>query len=192
MLPTYFAATETSTHSGTVAQTAAVDEHVESGILGLSLEAFIIQIITFVLVFLLLKKFAVNRIVAILDKRHQVIETGVKHGLEMEKERTRLEKETAKIIREARHDADAIISDAQKEGRELIREVEKSVHKKTEIMLADAEARINEESDQARRKLEREIAGLVSEATEAVVEEKVDAKKDADLIDRAIKKGRKK
>jgi hypothetical protein len=31
---------------------------------------------------------------------------------------------------------------------------------------------------------------LVSEATEAVVESKVDAKKDADIIDRAVKKGR--
>lgn len=175
MLPTYLAATE---ETGTI--------------LGFSFQSLIIQIITFVLVFMLLKKLAFNRIVALLDKRHQVIEEGVRHGLEMQKERERLEKETVKIIREARHDADAIIGDAQKEGRELVREAEKSAHKKTELMLADAEARIDEEADQARRKLEKEIVGLVSEATEAVVEEKVDAKRDADLIDRAIKKGRKK
>lgn len=159
--------------------------------LGLSPSAFVIQLITFILVFLLLKKFAFNPIVRLLNKRHQVIEEGVKHGLEMQKERERIEKETAKIIREARHDADTIIGDAQKEGREIVREAEKVAHKKSEIMLADAEARINEEADQARRRLEGEIAGLVSEATEAVVEEKVDAKKDADLIDKAIKKGRK-
>ncbi len=175
MLPTYFASTEEAT----------------GGILGLSLQAFVIQIITFILVFLLLKKFAFNRIVKMLDKRHDVIEKGVKHGLEMEKEREKLEKETAKIVREARHSADDIIGDAQKEAREIVRDAEKSAHKKTEVMVADAEVRIKEESEQARRKLEKEIVGLVSEATEAVVEEKVDAKKDADLIDKAIKKGRK-
>lgn len=176
MLPTYFAAAE-----------AAADHAGESGILGFSLQAFLIQIVTFILVFFLLKKFAFSRIVAMLDKRHEVIEAGVRHGMEMEKERANLEKEIAKIVREARHDADEIIGTANKEARELVREAEKSAHKKTEVMLADAEARINEESEQARRKLEREIVGLVSEATEAVVEEKVDAKKDAELIDRAIK-----
>ena len=172
------------------AETAA--EHTEEGLpLGLSLSAFLIQLITFILVFFILKRFAFTPIVKLLDKRHKVIDEGVRHGLEMEKEKTKLEQETAKIIREARHDADTLIGDAQKEGREIVREAEKSAHKKSEIMLKDAEARINEEADQARRKLEREITGLVSEATEAVVEEKIDAKKDADLIDRAIKKGKK-
>ena len=179
MLPIYFAA-----------ETA---EHAEEGLpLGLSLEAFIIQIVTFVLIFFLLKRFAFDPIVKLLNKRHEVIEQGVKHGLEMEKEKAKLAKETEKVIRDARHAADDIIGDAQKEAREIIRESEKAAHKKTEIMMVDAEARIAEEAEQARRKLEKEISGLVSEATEAVVEEKVDAKKDADLIDRAIKKGRKK
>jgi F-type H+-transporting ATPase subunit b len=175
ILPTYFAVTEEAT----------------GGILGLSLQAFVIQILTFILVFLLLKKFAFNRIVALLDKRHDVIEKGVRHGLEMEKEREKLEKETDKIVREARHGADEIIGDAQKEARDILREAEKTAHKKTELMLKDAESRINEEVEQARHKLEKDIAGLVSDVTEAIVEEKVDAKKDADLIDRAIKKKRK-
>ena len=179
MLPIYFA--------------AEAAEHAEEGLpLGISLSAFLIQLITFVLIFFILKKFAFDKIIVLLDKRHKVIEEGVRHGLEMEKEKTKLAQETDKVIRDARHAADDLIGDAQKEAREIVREAEKAAHKKSEIMLTDAEARINEEAEQARRKLEREITGLVSEATEAVVEEKVDAKKDADLIDRAIKKGRKK
>jgi len=169
MIPTYFAAAE------------------EGGILGINLGAFIIQIITFILVFVLLKKFAFTRIVAMLDKRYKVIDEGVRHGLQMQKERDKLEKETAKIVREARHDADAIVGDAQKESREIVRAAEKSAHKKAEAMLADAEARIGEETSQARRKLEKEIVELVSEATEVVISEKVDARKDAELIDKAIK-----
>lgn len=175
MLPIYFAATESA----------------EGGILGFNPQSFVIQIVTFILVFILLKKFAFNKIVALLDNRHKVIDEGVRHGLEMHKEREKMEKETAKIVREARHSADEIIGDAQKEAREIVREAEKAAHKKSEIMLKDAEARINEEADQARRRLEGEIAGLVSEATEAVVEEKIDARKDSELIDKAIKKGRK-
>lgn len=178
MLPIYFA--------------AETGEQAAEGLpLGLNLQALLIQLVTFVFVFLILKKFAFNPIVKMLNKRYEVIESGVRHGLEMEKEKAHLQKETEKVIRDARHAADDIISDAQKEGREIVRESEKAAHKKGEIMLKDAEARINEEAEQARRKLEKEISGLVSEATETVVEEKVDAKKDAELIDKAIKKNRK-
>lgn len=180
---------QAETHASTEA-TPAPAEHSTGGILGFSVEAFLFQIITFVLIFTLLKKFAFDRIVRMLDKRHKTIEAGVKHGLEMEKEKAKMEEMTAKIVRDARHEADAIIGDAQKEGRELVREAEKSAHKKSEAMLSDAEERINEEARQAKHRLEKEIAGLVSEATEAVVESKVDAKKDADIIDRAVKKGR--
>jgi F-type H+-transporting ATPase subunit b len=174
IVPTLFAAAEES-----------------SGILGFNLGNFVIQIVTFILVFALLYKFAFKRIVAILDKRFKVIDEGVRHGMEMQKEREKFEKETGKIVREARHQADEIIGDAQKEGREIVRDAEKAAHHKGEVMLKDAEARINEEAEQARRSLEKDLVGLVSEATEAVVGEKVDAQKDADLIDKAIKKGRK-
>lgn len=163
----------------------------ESGILGVNLESFVVQILTFVLVFVILKKFAFARIVTMLDNRYKVIDEGVRHGQQMKEERERLEKETVKVVREARLGADEIIGHAQKEARDIVREAEKIANKKSEVMLKDAEDRINEEAQQSRRKLEKEIVGLVSEATEAVVHEKVDAKKDAELIDKAIK-GRKK
>lgn len=180
MLPIYFAATEAAEHAE------------ESGILGFNVQSFIIQLITFVLVFALLKKFAFDKIVKMLDERHKVIDQGVRHGQQMKAEREKFEKEIAETSRKARHQADEIIGDAQKEARDIIREAEKAAHTKSENILKDAEARIKEEAEQAKRRLEKDVASLVSEATEALVEEKVDAKKDADLIDKAIKKGKKK
>lgn len=178
MLPTILAATE-----------AGAEE--SSGILGVSLQSFIFQLITFILVFILLKKFAFDKVAKVLNERHQVIDEGVRHGLNMKKDREKFEKETEKVVREARHRADEIIGDAQKESRAIIRDAEKAASKKSEAMLADAEVRLNEEVSQAKRKLESDLAGLVSEATEAIVEEKVDPKKDAKLIDKALKKGSK-
>jgi len=169
----------------------AAESSGSSGALGLSLSSFIIQLITFILVLLLLKKFAFKPIIRILDKRHQVIEDGVKLGEEMEKQREHLKEEELKIIAEARHQADRIIETGHKEAREIVREAEKSAKVKADSMMVDAEQRIKEETAQARRKLEKDIVGLVSEATETIVEEKVDAKKDAALIDKAMK-GRKK
>lgn len=157
------------------------------GALGISPAAFVTQLITFVIVFALLKRFAFKPIIRILEERRKTIEDGVKMGQRMEKERLKLEQEVAQSMRDARVEADKIISNGQKEAREIIREAEKVGQRKVDAMLADAEARITEESSQAKRKLEKDIVGLVSDATEAIVSEKVDAGKDAKIISDALK-----
>jgi F-type H+-transporting ATPase subunit b len=167
----------------------AAEEAQSSGIgaLGISLSAFVIQLISFTIVILLLNKFAFKPIIRLLEERRKVIDDGVKMGQKLEIERAKLDAEVVKVMRDARVEADKIIGNGQKEAREIIREAEKVGARKVDIMLADAEARINEETEQAKRKLEKEIVGLVSEATEAIVDEKVDPKKDAELIDKALK-----
>lgn len=170
---------------------AAESTETSGGILGFSVQAFVIQLLTFVLVFLLLKKFAFKPIIAMLEKRRQTIEDGVLLGEQMEKRMKHLEGESEAVIREARHEADRIIANAHKESREIAHKSEKSTKAKADAMLKEAHEQIGEDSERARRSLEKEIVGLVSEATEAVVHEKVDAKKDSELIDNALK-GRKK
>ncbi|GAC1391794.1 MAG: F0F1 ATP synthase subunit B [Candidatus Saccharimonadales bacterium] len=155
--------------------------------LGISFGAFIIQLITFVFIFLLLKRFAFKPILKVLEDRRHTIDDGVTMGQKLEKERARLDEEVAKVMREARHEADRIIANGHKESREILRDAEKASQRKTEAMIADAELRIQEDAAQARRGLEKEIVSLISDATEAIVGEKVDPKKDAALIDKVLK-----
>jgi len=157
------------------------------GALGVSPSAFIIQLITFALVFMLLKKFAFTPISRLLEERHKTIEDGVRMGLRMEKEKAKLDEDVAKAMREARHEADQIIAAAHKDARQVVRDAEKTASTKAERILQDAEERISEETEHAKRKLEKDLVGLVSEATDAIVGEKVDAKKDAELVKRAMK-----
>lgn len=175
MLSIYFAATDAA-------------EHAESGILGFSPQAFLIQIVTFVLIFALLKKFVFDRVVTLLDKRHKVIDDGVRLGRKLERQQEKMDQEAAKITREARHEADRIIGNANKEARQIQRDAEKAANRKADTMIADAEARIHEDAQAAKQKLEKEIVSIVSEATEAIVGEKVDPKKDAEIIEKVIRK----
>lgn len=161
------------------------------GALGVSPSAFVIQLISFAIVIFLLNKFAFKPIIVKLEERRKVIEDGVKMGQRMENERSKLDSEVIKVMRDARIEADKIIGNGQKEAREIIRDAEKVGSKKVESMLVDAEARIAEEAEQSKRKLEKEIVGMVSEVTEAIVEDRVDLKKDAQLIDKALKRSSK-
>jgi F-type H+-transporting ATPase subunit b len=155
--------------------------------LGVDGKSFLFQLITFVLVFLILKKVAFGPISKVLARRRQTIDEGVKAGLEFEKQRARMETEHADIVRKARVEADQIMSNAHKEARDVIRDAEKVATRKADSLLSDAEVRIHEESERAKLSLEKDIVGLVAEVTEAVVGQKIDTKKDAEIIDKILK-----
>jgi len=162
------------------------------GALGISLSAFIIQLLTFVLVFLLLKKYAFTPVIKLLQDRRKVIDDGVKMGEKLAKEQAKFDAKLAAEMSKAREEADHIIATGHKEAREIAREAEKSAQRKADHILAEAEVRINEESERAKRALEKDIVGLVSEATEAIVGEKIDPKKDAATIDKILRSRTKK
>ena len=173
---------------------AAETAHKEAtglGALGVSGQAFLIQLITFVLVFLLLKKFAFDPVGRMLETRRKTIDDGVRLGRKLEREKEQMDAEVARITRDARHEADRIIANGHKDARQVVRDAEKAASRKADSMLADAEARIHEEAEHAKRKLEKDIVSLVSEATEAIVGEKVDPKKDAAIIEEVIRKRKK-
>lgn len=159
----------------------------ESGILGLSLEAFFIQLVTFILAILVLQRFAAKPILKKLQERRETIEQGVKLGEQMQQEKAAQDAKRDKVIADARAEADRIVANANQTGREAIQEAEDTARERAERMVAQADERIKQDTAQARQKLKSEIAALVSEATEVIIDEKVDAKKDAALIDRALK-----
>ncbi len=158
------------------------------GALGISPSAFVIQLISFLIVFAMLRHYAFKPIGRLLEERRKTIDDGVKMGLRMEKEKAKLDQDVAAAMREARVEADKIISNAHKDARDVIREAEKLAAKKSEAMIVDAEARIEAETERAKLALENDIKGLISEATEAIVGEKIDLKKDGEIIDRILKK----
>lgn len=169
----------------TVASEAAAEK---SGIavLGIDPKAIILQAGTFLILFLIIKKFALSGIVDTLEKRRQTIDKGVALGLAMEKKKTEFDEELKKLQREARGQADTIIAEANKEAGKIIKAGEASASVKVDQMLQDANARIEREMNQARQALKQDMLNLVADATEVIIEEKLDAKKDASLIDRAL------
>ncbi len=157
------------------------------GALGFSGGAFLVQLITFVLAFLVLKRWAFKPIVRVMKQRREIIERGVHLGEKLEKEKEELDLKVEQLLGEARTKADAIVLEAQEEARQMIHEAEVAARQKVDNIVADAQVKIDLETAQAKAKLEKQIVGLIAEATEAIIEEKIDAKKDANLISQFLK-----
>lgn len=156
------------------------------GALGLNLTSFLIQLGTFVIAFLVLRKWAFKPILEVLKQRRETIEQGVVLGEKMKKDQEAMEQKVAEALREARAEADKIIAEAADRGRQAAAEAEAKAKEKADSIIAAAESRIDQDMKLARGKLESELSGLVAEAAEAVIGEKVDAKKDALLINKAL------
>lgn len=157
------------------------------GALGFSGSALLIQLITFVIVFLILKRFAFKPILRVLNERREVIESGITLGEQMKKERAELEKKVEATLQKALKEADGIVASAEDTAKATVREAEEKAKAKAADVLKAAEDRIAQDAARARQALEKEVASLVAEATEAIIQEKLDAKKDAALIERALK-----
>lgn len=157
------------------------------GALGIDGKALIIQLITFLLAFWVLKRYAFGPITKVMNQRRQTIEQGVKLGEQMAKDKAALDAKVGQVLHEARQQADGIIAGAQDTGRQTVREAEDKARVKAAAIIKEAEARIGQDTARARQALEKELVGLVSEVTEAIIEEKVDAKKDTSLIEKALK-----
>lgn len=157
------------------------------GALGVDGKAFVIQLITFVLAYLVLRRYAFGPILKVLRERRETIESGVRLGEEMKTERAKLEQQVADALHDARKQADAILADANDAAREAGREAEEKARMKADNILKDAHERAEQDIQRLRHGLQKELVGLVSDATEVIIDEKVDARKDAELIDRALK-----
>lgn len=155
--------------------------------LGVDGKAFLIQFVTFVLVFFVLKKYAFTPIIASLEARRKTIEDGLKLTTEMVEERAKLEKEVAKIEQEARKESDQILASTRDQADGIVKAAELKAQAKADNMMSDAKKKIEEETLRARRSLEKDMVNLVVEATEFVAHEKIDATKDKKLIADALK-----
>jgi F-type H+-transporting ATPase subunit b len=157
-----------------------------SGILGLNAQAFFIQLITFLVVLLALRQWAFKPIAKLLNDRREVINSGITLGEKMRAQEAELEEKVGRELNKARTEADKLISNAEQEARATIQSAEETARSRAENMITDAKAQIELETNRQRVKLEKDLVGLVSEVSEAIIGEKVDAQKDAALIDRAF------
>lgn len=168
---------------------ASTEAESASGIaaLGIDGKAFIIQLITWILVFLVLRHFVFRPIVNVLEKRRETIEDGVRLTNEMRTEKEKLEVEITRIQKEARKHADEVLANSQQQAGTILKEAEESAQKKIEMLLTEAQKKIEEETKRAQQTVEKEAVDLVIRATEVIAHEKITASKDKALIARALK-----
>jgi len=161
------------------------------GALGIDPFQLLIQALTFLLLLWIVKKYALESVVKKLDQRHSDIDRGLHLTAELDKQKAELDERVEKILRKGRKDADAVIAEAKTESGSIVRAAEESANRKAEDIMRAAEGKIEREISEARIGLKKEMAGLVTEATEAILNEKLNVKSDRKLVENYLKEAMK-
>jgi F-type H+-transporting ATPase subunit b len=150
--------------------------------MGVSIPEILTQAFAFILLVVVLKKFAWKPLLKMLDDRREKIRTGLddidKTKEEVSALKTDYERSRANIEEEAR----GKLQQAVDEGRKIAHDIQEKAREEARGVLDKAKSDIELEADKAKVTLRNEIANLTLLATEHLIKKKMDEKKDKELV----------
>lgn len=174
----------------TLASTEAEKSDTLFGALGIDARLLILQILAFAFLVWILGKFVYPYLIGAIEKRERAIEESVAAANEAEAKAEKTQKEVEKLFADARKESSEIVDTAHKEAVAMVKEAEDKAKQRAEQIVSDARAQLDQDIVKARTALRDETTELVALATEKIIREKVDVKKDKALIDAAVKEAR--
>lgn len=156
--------------------------------LGIDGKLLIEQAIAFLILVAILQKFVYPALIKSIDDRRNAIEAGLEEAKKAQELLTQTEANVEKLLKEARKDADELMQRANAEATGIVGDAEAKAKLRAEQIVKDAHTQLEADISKARQALKRDTAELVALATERIIHEKVDARKDSELIDRALSK----
>ena len=182
----FLAAAEAVEHAA-----GAAAEHPEEagfiGTLGINWKLFLAQLLNFGVVLFVLWKWVMKPVVGALEARRTKIEGSLKKAQELEERITEFEQQREQDMRKARAEAQEIMSRGVAAGEVAKAEAVSAARAEAERILKENESTIASEKLSMMRELREEVAGLTIMAVEKILREKVDTRKDQELIKEALK-----
>ena len=154
--------------------------------LGINWKLLIENGLAFLILVLLLAKFVYPALMKAVDARRDAIEAGLKEAKESQEAAEKAQAQVGEMLEAARKDADDIIARSHQEASLLVSDAEDKAKGRAEQIVADARQQLDNDVRKAREALKRDTVELVALATERVIGEKLDDKKDAALVSKAL------
>jgi F-type H+-transporting ATPase subunit b len=137
---------------------------------------FFWQLLIFVGLIFLLKKYAWKPILDTVNERETSIKDALNAADAARKEIETLKKDNQKVLKEARAEREALLNDARKVSTGIVDQAKKQAKIETEKILTQAQEAIENEKRAAINVLKNQVAGIAMDIAEKVVEKELDDK----------------
>lgn len=154
--------------------------------LGINWKLLLAQAVNFLILLYVLKRFAYQPLLRLLDERSRKIEKGLADAeAAREKLATSLEEEK-KILATAREEARRTLEQAEANAKKRDAALLAETKGKIDKMITDADAHLAEEKSKLIREAKAELTSVVLLGLEKMLREKVDADRDRTLVAKAL------
>ena len=148
---------------------------------------FIWTIITFVVLLTILAKFAWGPLLRALESRQEAIRKSLDDAQAAKQELERLQLESAQIIRQARGEAEAIISQSRTDAGRLREEMRQKAKAEADAIVKNAERQIQLETTRALQQIRHEAIDLSVMIASKIIQRNLSKEDNERLIEEALK-----
>ena len=148
---------------------------------------FFWQIIIFVLLLILLRKYAWKPILNAVNDREEGIKNALDSAEKAKLEMQNLQEDNEKLLQEARSEREVMLKEAREIKAKMIADAKEEAKGEADKMVAQAQAAIESEKKSAIEELKQQVASLSLEIAEKVVKHELsDKDKQLKLVDEML------
>jgi F-type H+-transporting ATPase subunit b len=147
---------------------------------------FIWTIVTFLVLLGLLAKFAWRPLLQTLDARQETIRKALDDAQQAKLELERLHQESARVIRDARVEAESIISQSRSDADRVRDEMKQKARAEADTIVRNAERQIQLETGRALQQIRREAADLSVMIASKLIQRNITKEDNQQLIEQAL------
>ena len=164
----------------------SVPEH-QIGFMSPEVNIVILTWLAFVILLVILKKYAWQPILSALDAREAAIRKSIEDADRAKEELNKINETRAQMIAEAEHKAREMLEQARKAAVEAAKMIEQKARSEGQILVENALREIKAEKEKAQASFRSESVHLVVELASKLIQENLDTKKNRELVDKLVK-----
>jgi len=142
------------------------------------------QMITFALLVWFTMKFVWPPLYQSLEERKKRIADGLAAAEKGQEEMELAEKRAINVLKEAKEQSSDIVNLAQKRANEIVEESKDAAKKEGERLLVAAQAQIDQELQQVKESLRKEVSSLALNAAEQILSAEIDQAKHQEILNK--------
>jgi F-type H+-transporting ATPase subunit b len=154
--------------------------------IGFDWQVALANLVNFLIIFFLLKKFLFGPIAKTLAERKKAISEGLQSAALATDALSEAKKEGDKIIGEAKAQANTIISAAEKDGVSVREKRVEEAEKEAAAILSDAQDKISKEKNRLESEIKEKAVEIAILGATTILKEEIDVAKNTKLVKEAI------
>jgi F-type H+-transporting ATPase subunit b len=158
--------------------------------LGINIGSLIAQLVAFIILLLVLQRFAYPVLTKTLDERQAKIREGVENAEKASQSLKDAEKRVEALMNDARAESQRVLATATQAAERLKADIEQQAQQRGREIEQQASKRIEQQISQAKAELRAHVADLSIAAAERVIGQSLDSATNRRLVDEFVSQSR--